>query len=357
MLDVEMKMKHLRAMADYRRELTQKPQLRNLFLELTLRCNERCLHCGSSCGEAIGEELTAEQYKRLLDEVKEDLGTERKMLCITGGEPLLRKDFFEIMGYARELGFSWGMTSNGTLIDRAAARRLRETGMRTISVSIDGLEATHDAFRQTPGGWRRAMEGIENLLAEGGFKHVQVTTVVTHKNIDELDELFEIFDKMDIDSWRVIGIEPIGRALRYPELLLTDGDQRRLMEFIRNKRMAGEPVCYGCSHYLGLGYEHEVRDWYFLCTAGLQTASITAGGDIIACLDIERRPEFVQGNILRDRFSEVWLNRFQPFRREHWKDCEECAGCEHREFCRADAFHSRDHATGKPMVCFKGVLF
>ena len=357
MLDVEMKKRHLRAMADYRRELCQKPELRNLFLELTVRCNERCLHCGSSCGEVTAKELPAEVYKRLLDEVKADFGTERKMLCITGGEPLLRKEFFEIMGYANALGFSWGMTSNGTLIDRETARKLRETGMKTISVSIDGLEATHDAFRRTQNGWRRAMEGINNLLAEGGFKHVQVTTVVTHQNIGELDELFEIFDKMDIDSWRVIGIEPIGRALRYPELLLTDDDQRRMIEFIRNKRMAGEPVCYGCSHYLGLEYEREVRDWYFLCTAGLQTASITAEGDIIACLDIERRPEFVQGNILRDRFSDVWRGKFKVFRREHWNDSQKCRECEHKDFCRADAYHSLNHTTGDPMVCCKGVLF
>ena len=357
MLDTEMKKEHLQKMADYRRQLTEKPELRNLFLELTMRCNERCLHCGSSCGDVVCEELPVEVYKKLLDEVKVDLGTQRKMLCITGGEPLLRKEFFDIMGYAHELGFSWGMTSNATLIDRECARRLKETGMATISVSIDGLEATHDAFRRTPGGYRKAMSGIDALLEEGGFKHVQVTTVVTHRNIDELDALFEIFDKMDIDSWRVIGIEPMGRALQHPELLLTDEDHRRLLEFIRNKRMAGEPVCYGCSHYLGLEYEHEVRDWYFLCTAGLQTASITASGDIIACLDIERRPEFVQGNILKDRFSDVWLNRFEPFRRDHWNDCEECRNCEHKEFCRADSFHSLDHNTGKPMLCFKNILF
>ena len=357
MLDVERKKRHLHDMAAYRRELCDKPELRNLFFELTVRCNERCLHCGSSCGEVHSEELPAEVLKRVMDEVKLDLGTQRKMLCITGGEPLLRQDFFEIMGHAAKLGFSWGMTSNGTLIDRETARRLKDAGMRTISVSLDGLADTHDAFRRTKGGWQKAMDGIENLLAVGGFNHVQVTTVVTHKNIGELDELFRIFDHVDIDSWRVIGIEPIGRALRYPELLLTADDQRRLMEFIRTKRMEGEPVCYGCSHYLGLDYEHEVRDWYFLCTAGLQTASITANGDIIACLDIERRPEFVQGNVLKDRFSEVWQNRFSVFRREHWRDSAKCRDCEHNEFCRADAFHSLDHNTGDPLVCFKDVLF
>ena len=198
MLDVEIKKAHLRKMAEYRRQLTEKPELRNLFLELTMRCNERCLHCGSSCGDVTSEEISVSQYKKLLDEVKADMGTQRKMLCITGGEPLLRKEFFEIMGYANELGFSWGMTSNGTLIDRECARRLKQVGMRTISVSIDGLEETHDAFRQTPGGFKKAMAGINNLLEEGGFKHVQVTTVVTHQNIGELDALFEIFDKMDI---------------------------------------------------------------------------------------------------------------------------------------------------------------
>ena len=357
MLDVEIKKAHLRKMAEYRRQLTEKPELRNLFLELTMRCNERCLHCGSSCGDVTSEEISVSQYKKLLDEVKADMGTQRKMLCITGGEPLLRKEFFEIMGYANELGFSWGMTSNGTLIDRECARRLKQVGMRTISVSIDGLEETHDAFRQTPGGFKKAMAGINNLLEEGGFKHVQVTTVVTHQNIGELDALFEIFDKMDIDSWRVIGMEPMGRALRHPELLLTNEDQKYLIEYIRNKRMEGEPVCYGCSHYLGLEYEHEVRDWYFLCTAGLQTASITANGDIIACLDIERRPEFVQGNILRDRFSDVWFNKFEVFRREHWNESGKCKDCEHKDFCRADSYHSLDHNTGDPMVCFKNVLF
>ena len=214
MLDVNKKLSDMEELREYRETLKKTPRLRNLFLELTLRCNERCLHCGSSCGDVPSEEMPAEVYYRFLDEVKADMGTGDKMLCITGGEPLLRKEFFDIMGYAHELGFRWGMTSNGILITPETAHRLRETGMGTISVSIDGLEATHDAFRRTPGGYRLAMRGIENLLSEGGFRHVQVTTVVTHRNIGELDELFDIFDKMDIDSWRVIGIDPMGRDLQ-----------------------------------------------------------------------------------------------------------------------------------------------
>lgn len=357
MLDVEVKNKNLKALAEYRKGLLRKPDLRNLFLELTLRCNERCIHCGSSCGDVPSVEMEVGEYDRLLHEVKEDLGIGHKMLCITGGEPLLRKEFFEITDIAHRLGFSWGMTSNGTLITRDVARDLKRVGMRTISVSIDGLEETHDKFRRTPGGYAKAMQGIENLLEVGGWSAVQVTTVVTHENIGQLDELFKIFDKMDIDSWRVINIEPIGRAKDHPELILTPDDYRYMFEFIRNKRIAGQPVCYGCSHYLGTEYEREVRDWYFLCTAGLYTASITCSGDILACLDIERRPEFVQGNVRKDRFSDVWLNRFQIFRKDLSDEAEMCKGCKDAEFCRGGAYHSFNFDEHRPEVCFKNILF
>ena len=357
MLDVNMKRTHLEQMRDYRTTLLKKPQLRNLFLELTLRCNERCLHCGSKCGEVSSDELTAEQYRTFLTQLKEDMSTKGKMLDITGGEPLLRKDFFDILGAANELGFQWGMTSNGTLIDDHIARELKKVGMKTISISIDGLEETHDAFRRTPGGYKKAMEGIESLIRNGGFEHVQVTTVVTHKSIGELDELFSIFNEMDIDSWRVVNMEPMGRAKTFPELLLTDDDYRTLFEFIRSKRIAGEPVAYGCSHYLGMEYEREVRDWYYLCTAGLYTASISTNGDIVACLDIERRPEFVQGNIIRDRFSEVWENKFQIFRRDLSDDNAVCQKCDQKEFCHGDSFHSWDFDKNEPQLCFKDILF
>ena len=356
MLDVKMKQRHQAALREYRYSLWEQPRLRQLFLELTQRCNERCLHCGSRCGESFPQELTAAQYRAFLDEIKADFGIGDKMLCITGGEPLLRQDFEEIMGYAHALGFHWGMTSNATRIDDARAQMLKRCGMNTISVSIDGLEATHDAFRQTPGGWKRAMDGIEALLRVG-FDAVQVTTVVTHQNIGELDALFAIFDKMDIDSWRIINIEPMGRALDHPELLLTAEDYRYLFAYIRDKRIAGEPVCYGCSHYLGMEYEREVRDWYFHCTAGTFVASVTSTGDILACLDIERRPELVQGHILRDRFKDVWENRFQAFRRDLAEENERCRTCPEKQNCHGDSFHSWNFDRNEPMLCLRGILF
>ncbi len=348
---------HLTRLADYTRTLYRAPELRKLFFELTLQCNERCFHCGSSCTAARGDELSCEEWLRIIDEVERDFGTERLQLCVTGGEPLLRRDLFDIMGHAHERGFRWGMTSNATLITPDVARRLAEVGMGTISVSIDGLRDTHDRLRGLSGGYDRAMEGIQNLIDVGAFHAIQVTTVVNHATIDQLDELFGVMDGLDIDSWRVIGLEPIGRALLRPDLMLTADDQRRLLSFIRERRREGYPLEYGCSHYLGMGYEAEVREWYWLCNAGVYTASIMANGDIGACLDIERRPETIQGNIRRDRLRDVWERRFELFRRDLSDSCEQCRACEHVRFCRGDAHHSWDYDQNRPMVCLRGTLF
>lgn len=353
----DVKRAHLNKLADHTRTLYKKPELRKLFFELTLQCNERCFHCGSSCTATRGDELSCEEWLSLIDQVKADFGTGRIQLCITGGEPLLNRDFFDIMGYAHAQGFRWGMTSNATLITPEVARRLAEVGMGTISVSIDGLRDTHDRLRGLAGGYDRAMRGIQNLLDVGTFHAVQVTTVVNHKNIDELDELFAIMDGIDIDSWRVINLEPIGRALLHPDLMLTREDYVRLFDFIRQKRVEGYPLEYGCSHYLGLEYEAEVREWYWRCNAGVFTASIMSNGDIGACLDIERRPEVIQGNIHADRLRDVWENRFELFRHDLSDSCEACQNCEHVRFCRGDAHHSWDYDHNRPMVCFKGTLF
>ena len=351
----DIKMRHMEQLAQYREKLYKEPQLRHLFFELTMRCNEHCLHCGSRCGDVRSEELPAEIFKDIVDEVAREFDP-LPMLCITGGEPLLRKEIYDIMGYASSKGFHWGMTTNGTLIDDEVARKLYDAGMDTVSVSVDGLEPSHDAFRQTVGGYKAAIAGIR-ALAKYRFKHLQATTVVTHRNIGELDELFEIMLGLPIRSWRVINLEPIGRARELDGYMLTPDDYKRLFSFIRDKRRDGYPVEYGCSHYLGTEYEHEVRGWYFICTAGLYTASIMDNGDIGACLDIERREETIQGNVLRERFTDVWRERFESFRQPLSDKCGKCRSCPSVRFCAGGAHHSWDYDRNEPMVCFDGVLF
>ena len=353
----QLKAQHMDQLNAYREQLFHAPQLRQLFFELTLRCNEQCFHCGSRCSGREIDGLPVEKYQEILDEVKENFDISRMQLCVTGGEPLLYGDFFALMNYAHKLGYRWGMTSNGTLITREVAHHLREAGMGTISISIDGLEETHDRFRNRKGAWRKAMEGIQNLIDEGGFHAIQVTSVMNHENIYELEEMYEVFLDMDIDSWRVIGLEPIGRALEYPERMLTKEDQLRLFSFIKEKREDEMPVTYGCSHYLGLDWEREVRDWYFLCNAGIYVASIMANGDVGACLDIERREETIHGNVYEDRFTDIWNDRFQIFRSRLSRRNASCKMCPAEKWCSGGAFHSWDYDKNEQMICMKDILF
>ena len=348
--DYERKIEELQALAEYRKELRKNPQLRFLFFELTQRCNENCIHCGSRCGENTPEELPTEAYIRLLDKVASDFAGQLPMICVTGGEPLLRRDFFEIVEHAHRLGFSWGMTSNGTLITKDVAKRLKEAGMATVSISLDGTKDYHDMFRRSPNAFERTVEGLRNLL-EQGFEDVQATTVVTKQNLGSLEELFQVLYDIDVDSWRLLAIEPIGRALDIPEMQLSTKEHFELLDFIRGKREQGFPVMYGCCHWLGTDYEREVRDWYFLCNAGVYTASIMTNGDIGACLDIDRRPETIQGNILKDDFTKVWKERFEIFRTPLSERCEECRGCRDVAFCEGGSCHSWDYENDRQLVC------
>ncbi|MBR3306478.1 MAG: radical SAM protein [Lachnospiraceae bacterium] len=351
----EIKTRNLDTLAAYHEKLRKAPQLRQLFFELTLRCNEHCFHCGSSCAGDLPHGLAPEVYLGVLDEVAERY-EKKPLVAVTGGEPLLYPDFFPLMEAVRDKGFRWGMTSNGTLIDKETARHLKEAGMRTISLSIDGTEETHDRYRGLPGAYRMGMEGIQNLIDLDCF-NVMVTTVVNHQNINELDRLFEIFDNMDINVWRLTGLEPIGRAEKVPEMHLTADDNRRLMEFILEKRSKKLPVEYSCCHFLGLKYEAEVRDWYFLCNAGVYVAGILVNGDVTACLDIPHGPGTIQGNILKEKFTDIWENRFEIFRRPLSERNETCASCPQAKWCRGGSYHSWDYDHDRPKVCMKGILF
>ena len=347
----ELKRRQLEDVARFRESLRKSPRLRWLFFEITGRCNLRCRHCGSSSG-AVGESLTLDDIEKTLRSVRS--GSDSPTVCLTGGEPMLHPDFFSIAELVRDMGFFWGMTTNATLIDGEAARRLREAGLATVSVSLDGMEEAHDALRGRTGAWRRALRGL-TALQEAGLRP-QVTTVVHRENFGDLEPLYSLLTGMGIESWRPINVEPIGRACESRDLLLSPEQFRDLLSFIREKRFdrnCGMEVTFGCSHYLGVEDERMVRDHYFLCGAGILTASVRCSGDICACLDIADRAELVQGNIRTDDFRDVWENRFEAFRRDRTADCSECVRCPERFLCGGDSAHTWDYERGRPLLCLR----
>lgn len=107
----KIKIENMDRITDYRRKLYEKPILKDLFLEVTLRCNARCEHCESSCGDTIlKDEISAEDLKKTLKNISEKYNANELLLNVTGWEPLVRKDLFDIMKYASLLGFRWSMT-------------------------------------------------------------------------------------------------------------------------------------------------------------------------------------------------------------------------------------------------------
>lgn len=348
----KIKSKNMQDLSKYRKTLFEKPRLRCLFIELTDRCNLNCRHCGSECDPSKSHYIDTEAVLKLLDELSEDMGNENFMICVTGGEPLLNPDFGRIIRKINECDIPWGMTTNATLIDLPMAQRLKELKMGSVSVSLDGLKEEHEWLRRVTGCYDKTIQGINNLHSVG--IDVQVTTVIHKKNMGKLEDIYRFMRELGVRSWRVVNIDPIGRAKENEDLYLSHKEIIQLNEFIREKRFDKDnpmDVCYGCSHYLSFDLEHETRDFYFQCGAGTTIASILCNGDIYGCLDIERRPELVQGNIAADRFSKVWFERFKEYRIDRSELCSDCRNCSEREYCGGDSMHTWDFDKNEPKMC------
>lgn len=343
------------AVAKLREELYKNPQLRFLFFELTDCCNLSCRHCGSKCSPQNARYLDKNLIFKVLDEVKAAYGTSDTMICLTGGEPMLHPDFFGIVKAIDEKGFRWGMTTNATLIDRAAADKIMEAHMTSVSYSLDGTMETHNFLRRNASAFNRCLDGIRNLKRYKDLFVSMVTTVVHKQNIDSLDDIYEVVCALGVDSWRLTNIEPIGFATD-SGLLLAHDDYLRLFDYIktmRNHKECHMEITYGCSHYLSDRYEGELRDSCFLCGAGIYVGSVCCNGDIYACLDIERLPALVQGNAKRDNFVEVWENKFGIFRQNRALLNDDCSECADREFCAGDSAHTWNYETNQPKFCMK----
>lgn len=333
-------------------------QLRSLFWEATLRCNAYCEFCGSRCGDYAvktlkEEELSAEIICNCFQEIAHAYDSQSIMLNITGGEPLLRQDLFDIMAYAANLGFPWGVVTNGSLIDEAVVKKMKASGMKTISISLDGTSETHNMLRKIPNGFDRIRSAIALLRKYDFLDEIQITTVVNHKNINELEPLYEILMEWGIDSWRLATVDPIGRAQDQRELLLTENDYKLYFRFFETHQFNGKIILMtSCSHYLGTN-DNLYRPHSFSCETGKNIASILANGDIYVCPNVPRVPELIQGNIKTDAFTDVWENGFEWFRNPDRQKSEKCETCEVYKDCKGDSLHTWDFARKEPKVCFK----
>ena len=323
--------------------------LTTLFWECTLRCNLHCRHCGSDCKVTSSlKDMPLEDFLPVLDSIARQTDPHRVMINVTGGEPLVRKDL-EVCGKAfYDRGFPWGIVTNALALTPARYRSLLQSGLRSMTISLDGIGATHDWMRGLPGVYEKAVPAI-NMVANSGQIEFDVVTCVNKRSYKELDQIKQLLIDNGVKEWRLFTVFPVGRAASDPELRLSGEEFRGTMEFIKRTRKEGLiKASYGCEGFLGK-YEGDVRDNFFLCSAGLTVGSVMADGSIAACPSI--RADYSQGNIYKgDDFMDVWNNRYQIYRDHSWMKTDACARCKSWRWCRGNGMHLRD-ADGILLFC------
>lgn len=332
-----------------RRNLKELHPLQQLFWESTLRCNVHCLHCGSDCLSSVTTpDMPKEDFLRVIDEeVTPHVDTHKVMIIISGGEPTMRKDLAEIGRELNKREYPWGMVTNGLALTAERFHELRKAGLRSITVSLDGLEEDHVWLRQHPLAFEGACRAIRLCAAEKGLTW-DVVTCVNQRTVDKLPRIRDLLWSLGVRNWRLFGIDPMGRAAENPELILTDEQFRKMLDFIVAEREAGRHVSYSCEGFLG-DYEGKVRDYLYQCAAGVSVASILIDGSISACTSIRGR--YYQGNIYRNSFWRVWEEEFKPYRDRSWmRKMEPCKDCKVFDYCEGNGMHLR-REDGSLMLC------
>jgi heme b synthase len=327
--------------------------LRLVFWELTARCNLKCQHCRAEAQEDFVEgELTTDEVIKVARGIRE---TSDPILILTGGEPLVRKDFFDIVDECTRLFTRVAVATNGTLVDAAIARRLVESGVQRVSISLDGAKAgTHDVFRGVPGSFDGALCGFDALKQAGASLQVNVT--VTRHNDNELDEILALALERGADAFHVFMLVPVGCGAEISDdKRLSPGRCEEVLTWLFEKslefkdRIHVKATC--APQYYRIMREvarnrniplprgpHGMNAVTRGCLAGSAVCFVSRTGDVQPCGYLP----VIAGNVRKQTLGEIWRDSevFAALRDpEQLKG--KCGTCGYRkvcEGCRARAY-------------------
>lgn len=278
--------------------------------EITMGCNMRCKHCGSSCKAPLPDELTTEEALKLCKELGE-LGL--RWVTVSGGEALMRKDWHIIAKGLTDNGVTPLLISNGWLVDDDVIQKAQEAGIESFAMSIDGLRETHD-FMRMPGSFDKIMS-VYDKMENTSLVKAAITTV-NKKNIGELEGIRRILIEKGVKLWQVqIGL-PMGNFTENSDLALEPGQVEEIIDFAYDTINDENLTVYlaDCIGYYNRK-EIAVRDKTFGqknvmwtgCTAGKRSFGILHNGNILGCTSI-RDDKFIEGNIRQTPLKEIWNN-------------------------------------------------
>jgi radical SAM protein with 4Fe4S-binding SPASM domain len=322
--------------------------LHSVCMELTLRCNLRCLHCGSAAGDARKNELTLPELIPVLEDLRM-LGAER--LVLLGGEPLLHPDWEEIVTMAKAFGLRVSLISNGLAVTQTVVAALAGLGVDVVGISVDGAsDEVHDRLRGAAGARTRAWAAVDRLRSAG--LPVTVITTVMRANLAELPLMRDQLAGRGGLVWQIQSANGTGE--RFPrDLLPSPADLLWVARFVEETRrlFPADRLAVATGHNIGhhaCGVsDHAAAGAWRGCPGGITSLGIGSDGSVKPCLSMGDRE--IVGNVRSVRLRELWRDpalfahsrRFAPGRLMGG-----CAACPHGSECRAGCPEMARTATG-----------
>lgn len=323
----------------------------------TYRCNLQCDHCyldANALTKKSPYELDTKEGFKLIDQMAEL--NPNLLLILTGGEPLLRNDIYDLSHYASKKGMMVVLGTNGNVIDDDKAKRLKLCGVSGVGISLDSIHPEkHDTFRGITGAWDDTLNGIEACRRQGiGF---QIQTTVTRDNITEISDIIDFSYKLGAKVFNLFFLICTGKGQDLTDITPEQYDQTlrqlyTLHEKYKGKMMVGAKCA---PHYRRIVYEHDnnsplIRTYAGGCPAGTHYCRITPEGNVTPCPYI---PD-ISGNVREKSFVDIWNNNagFQTLR--HADLNGRCGICEFKEICkgcRARALTATDNQMDEDPWC------
>lgn len=303
--------------------------------EYTLRCNSKCLHCGSDAISSRPNELSTTESLDLVNQIS-DVGF--KLVVLSGGEPTLRKDWVTIASKIKETQMDFGIISNALAWRSETIDNLVSLNPYAVGLSVDGEPQLHDYLRGVPGSHKKIFDHIRELKQRNAT--ICAITSVNKKNLLELPQIRNRLIVYGVDAWQLQTSSPMGRMANNKNLVLDAKEYYQFAQFIveTRERLPYMNVQAGdCLGYFG-SLESGLRDKPWAgCMAGIESIGIDSDGTIKGCLSMQTT-KVNEGNIRTKSLQEIWhdMTKFKYTRAFEISDLKgECVGCQHGTQCRA----------------------
>jgi putative heme d1 biosynthesis radical SAM protein NirJ2 len=313
-----------------------------------------CDHCYRDAGAKASDELSTDEAKGLLEEIAK---AGFKIMIFSGGEPLMRTDIFDLVKYARSLGLKPVFGTNGTLINREVALRLKEAGTMGMGISLDSMDpAKHDELRQYQGAWEQAVAGMDHCRAVN--LPFQIHTTIFDWNEHEVEQITDFAVEKGAVAHHLFFLVPTGRAANIETESLRAEQYENLLKRILGKQQEVQielkPTC--APQFMRIAKQMAMNLRFARgCLAGTHYCIISPKGDVQPCAYLN----IPLGNVREKPFSKIWAENpvLRELRTLNYKGG--CGSCKYKKICggcraRAYLYHDGDYMAEEPWCLYHG---